>query len=76
MADAPHFTVALRGYDMKEVRELLRQGEAALTSGSTAERAAAAEALRRPTFHLRLRGYDRAQVESYLGTLADRLAPR
>ncbi|MFC6021257.1 hypothetical protein ACFP2T_34420 [Plantactinospora solaniradicis] len=76
MADDPTFTIALRGYDMNEVRALLRQGEAALASDSPAERAAAAEALRRPTITVRLRGYDRTQVENTLGLLVDRLAPR
>ncbi|MBE1490557.1 DivIVA domain-containing protein [Plantactinospora soyae] len=76
MAHDPNFIVALRGYDMKQVRALLRQGEAALASDSPAERAAAAEALRRPTFTVRLRGYDRQQVEAYIGLLAERLAPR
>ncbi|GAA3749917.1 hypothetical protein GCM10022225_37750 [Plantactinospora mayteni] len=65
--------MSLRGYDRDEVDELIRRGNDALASGSPAERAAVAEQLRRPVFTVRLRGYDRTQVESHLGHLVSRL---
>ncbi|MGC9669359.1 hypothetical protein ACNTMW_22735 [Planosporangium sp. 12N6] len=57
------FMIALRGYDMAQVDQLLSQADDALSSGSETLRASAREALRSTRFRQRLRGYARHQVE-------------
>ncbi|MFC7546621.1 DivIVA domain-containing protein [Plantactinospora sp. GCM10030261] len=59
---AESFTVALRGYDMKQVDALLAQADEALAGDSGVARAAARHALQTTTFTVRLRGYARAEV--------------
>ena len=68
------FTVALRGYDSAAVDAVVQRAHEALASNSPAVRAAARAELQRSTFRVRLRGYDRMQVDEYLRQLATRLA--
>jgi DivIVA domain-containing protein len=60
---ASSFMVALRGYDMAQVDQLLAQADEALSSGSETLRASARDALRNTRFRERLRGYARHEVE-------------
>jgi DivIVA domain-containing protein len=55
--------IALRGYDMAQVDQLIAQADDAVSSGSETVRAAAREALRNASFKQRLRGYSRSEVE-------------
>jgi DivIVA domain-containing protein len=74
VGDHKGFTVVLRGYDPAEVDALLDRVRAALASTDPAVRASVRTELNRPAFHIRLRGYDRFQVDDYLRTAIDRLA--
>ena len=55
----------LRGYDMKEVDELQRRFRDAVYSSDPQVRQTVREAVRRTSFEVRLRGYDRTQVDDY-----------
>jgi DivIVA domain-containing protein len=70
------FPTVLRGYDPEQVHELIRLANRALASPDPAERAAVERQLRQPQLHVRLRGYDRSQVEQRLAALADQLSGR
>jgi hypothetical protein len=59
------FAVVLRGYDRHDVDVLLQQANLALLSTDPAIRAAAKRALKRPTLRVRLRGYDRGEVDRH-----------
>ena len=63
------FTTALRGYDMRQVEELLENAERALASGRDQDRESALAALRAAAFSVRLRGYDRSQVDRFIDNL-------
>lgn len=68
------FAKVLRGYDRAEVDRLVARADEALSSGDAAQRAAAREALRSPSFTVVLRGYDRVQVDQALRALRGKLA--
>ena len=68
------FTIVLRGYDIDQVHDLIRRANFALALPDPAERAEMARQLRRPDLRVRLRGYDRSQVDSRLAVLADQLS--
>jgi DivIVA domain-containing protein len=55
--------IALRGYDMAQVDQLLAQADRASGTDSEALRTSASEELRSACFRQRLRGYDRRQVD-------------
>jgi DivIVA domain-containing protein len=57
----PQFSVVLRGYDPAAVDDFLRRH---------ADPSARAAALREVSFPVRLRGYDRGQVDAYVSGLA------
>lgn len=61
------FLIALRGYDRRQVDELVRVAEQALVSPDPGLRAAVAERLRRADLAFALRGYSKEQVDRYLG---------
>jgi len=68
------FTIVLRGYDIDEVSDLLRRANLAHGSPDPAARAAIVHELRKAAFTVRMRGYERGQVDQHLGALADRLS--
>ena len=68
------FTIALRGYDPAEVDAVVRRAHEALASDDPAVRASARAELARAALRVRLRGYDRGQVDEYLRHLEARLA--
>ena len=70
------FTTVLRGYDPEQVHELIRQANRALASTDPADRAVVERQLRQPQLRIRLRGYDRWQVDQRLAALADQLSTR
>jgi hypothetical protein len=59
----PAFMIALRGFDIEQIDQLLQQADEALATEDQAVRAAACQALRHVQLKRRLRGYARAQVE-------------
>jgi DivIVA domain-containing protein len=59
------FTKVLRGYDMAQVDALRTQVEQAVASSSWDRKAAVREAVRRASFPIVFRGYDRPQVDYY-----------
>lgn len=71
----PHFTIALRGYQPEAVDTLLQQVAEALASDDETQRASVRAALHRRDLPVRFRGYDREQVDHYLGEMAARLSP-
>jgi len=75
MPDVP-FLIVLRGYDIAEVDALISRADAALGSADPATRAAVARELLGPGLRIRLRGYDRLQVDKRLAALADQLSTR
>jgi len=68
--------IVLRGYDRAELDELIHQANLALASADPAVRAALERRLRQPELQTRMRGYDRAQVDTRLAMLADQLSAR
>lgn len=67
------FSSALRGYDIRQVDQLLETAERALASGREQDRESAQKALRAAEFPQRLRGYDRAQVDRFIDDLIRKL---
>lgn len=65
---APGFTVVLRGYDRRQVDDILRRAVEALAAGRPDLRSAAVQALREP-LRVRFRGYDRRQVDRHLANV-------
>jgi DivIVA domain-containing protein len=57
------FTIVLRGYDRVQVGEALARADEALASESETARASARDLLAGARFDLRLRGYDRREVD-------------
>jgi DivIVA domain-containing protein len=74
VGDHQGFTVVLRGYDTREVDALLERIQQALASTDPAMRASVRTEVNAPALRIRLRGYDRAQVDDYLRRAIDRLA--
>jgi DivIVA domain-containing protein len=68
------FTIVLRGYDIDEVNDLLKRANLALGSADPAARADIVRELREAAFTVRMRGYERSQVDTRLGALADQLS--
>jgi DivIVA domain-containing protein len=67
------FDTVLRGYDPRQVDELLDQADQALASDRWYVRKAALDALRSAGFRRRLSGYDRDQVDRFIQELIRRL---
>lgn len=65
---------ALRGYGTKQVDTLVQQAAQALESADRRLRTSTREALQGATLQVRMRGYDRQQVDDYLDRLARQLA--
>jgi DivIVA domain-containing protein len=74
VGDHQGFTVVLRGYDTREVDALLERIQQALASTDPAMRASVRTEVNAAALRIRLRGYDRAQVDDYLLRAIDRLA--
>jgi DivIVA domain-containing protein len=74
VGDHKGFTVVLRGYDADDVDALLERVRKAAASTDQALRASVRGELIRPALRVRVRGYDRAEVEAYLRRVVDRLA--
>lgn len=70
---APPFLVALRGYDMTQVDQVLQQADEALASGSEVLRASARQVLEQVQFRQRIRGYARHQVDRAVRELLQKL---
>ena len=70
------FMFVLRGYDPAEVNDLIQQANRALASTDSATRSEVERRLRQPNLRIRMRGYDRSQVDARLAVLADQLAAR
>ncbi len=68
------FDIVLSGYEIGAVDELFAAALAALASTDTRERAKAAAVVRDATFRVKLRGYDRDQVDTMLRQFARDLA--
>jgi DivIVA domain-containing protein len=62
------FDTVVRGYDPRQVDELLDQAEQALASDRWYVRKAVLHALRSASFRRRLSGYDQDQVDRHSGT--------
>lgn len=67
------FSVVLRGYNPQAVDALLTPAVAALATVDESARADAAAALRRANLPVGLRGFDRAQVDGAIASLAAQL---
>jgi DivIVA domain-containing protein len=67
------FMVALRGYDMAQVDQLLARADQALASADPDLRSAVRHELQNAQFRDRLRGYARPQVNRRIEQLADKL---
>ncbi|PZG21467.1 hypothetical protein C1I95_07345 [Micromonospora craterilacus] len=74
--DEPAFEVALRGYEKRQVDDLVQRCEDALASGRTSQRHEVKAELDRArgTMELALRGYNCAQVDRYLDRMSAALA--
>jgi DivIVA domain-containing protein len=72
----PDFTVALRGYEIGPVDDLIRRGRLALIGTDRPRRVEVSGEIQAAlgSFPLALRGYDRSQVDSFLRELSARLA--
>jgi len=68
------FDIVLSGYEIGAVDQLFAAALAALASTDARERAKAAAVLRDTTFRIKLRGYDRGQVDMMLQRFARELA--
>jgi len=73
VGDHQGFTIVLRGYDIGEVEEAMERVRTARASLDPALRAAVRRELTSRTFRIRMRGYDRAQVDEYFRQAIDRL---
>lgn len=73
MGDHQGFTIVLRGYDIGEVEEAMERYRTARASTDPALRAAVRRELTDRAFRVRVRGYDRAQVDEYFRQAIDRL---
>jgi len=73
--DRQGFTVVLRGYDVGAVDQLMRAGQEALMQQDPvkAAQASAAIAAFRASPVVKLRGYDREQVDAYLARITAEL---
>ena len=74
MGDHQGFSVVLRGYDIAEVEAMLERIRKAAASTDSALRAAMRQDLTDAVLRVRLRGYDRVEVDDYLRRAIDRLA--
>jgi DivIVA domain-containing protein len=74
VGDHQGFTVVLRGYDMARVDALLERIRAASASTDGALRASVRGELNHRALPVRMRGYDRMEVDDYLRRAIDRLA--
>jgi DivIVA domain-containing protein len=74
VGDHKGFTVVLRGYDTAEVDAMLDRIQRALASADPAMRASVRTELNQPALRVRLRGYDRNEVDDYVRRAIDRLA--
>jgi DivIVA domain-containing protein len=74
VGDHQGFTIVLRGYDVDEVNAMLERIRKAVASTDRAFRDSIRDELNHPTLGVRLRGYDRAEVDDYLRRAVDRLA--
>jgi DivIVA domain-containing protein len=74
VGDHRGFTIVLRGYDVDEVNALLERIRQAVASTDRAFRGSVRDDLNQPTLGVRLRGYDRTEVDDYLRRAIDRLA--
>lgn len=74
MGDHQGFTVVLRGYDIAEVDAVLERIRTAVASTDQAFRASVRGELNNPALRVRIRGYDRTEVDDYLRRAVDRLA--
>jgi DivIVA domain-containing protein len=74
VGDHRGFSVVLRGYDIGEVEEAMERFRTARASTDPALRAEVRRELTVRAFHVRVRGYDRAQVDEYFRQAIDRLA--
>ncbi len=74
--DEPSFEVALRGYDKRQVDDLVQRCEDALASGRASQRHEVKAELDRArgTIEVALRGYNCAQVDRYLDRMSAALA--
>src|SRR3569833_3409339 len=68
------FTMVLRGYDRGDVAALVAFIMQALAAECAVERGSAAEKVRSARFEIRLRGYDRAEVDRFLHWAVGELA--
>jgi DivIVA domain-containing protein len=74
VGDHQGFSIVLRGYDIGEVEEAMERVRAARVSLDPVFRATVRRELTNRSFRIRLRGYDRAQVDEYFRQAVDRLA--
>jgi DivIVA domain-containing protein len=74
VGDHKGFTVVLRGYDPGEVDALLGLIQTAASSTDPQFRASVRAELNQTSLPVRLRGYDRYEVDQYLRRAIDRLA--
>jgi DivIVA domain-containing protein len=74
VGDHKGFTVVLRGYDTGEVDAMLELIQTAAASTDRALRASVRADLNQAALRIRLRGYDRNQVDDYLRRAIDRLS--
>jgi DivIVA domain-containing protein len=68
------FTIVLRGYETAAVDAMMQRLRDALASTDPAVRAAVRTDLNEFTFRVRIRGYDRVEVDEYFRRAIDRLA--
>ncbi|GAA0403567.1 DivIVA domain-containing protein [Micromonospora gifhornensis] len=75
-SEPPSFTTSLRGYDRRQIDELVGQGLEAFASGVPAQRSAVRARIdsARTDLAVSLRGYDIAEVDAYLDRLSADLA--
>jgi DivIVA domain-containing protein len=73
VGDHQGFSVVLRGYDVAEVDAMVGRIRKAAASSDRALRASVREELNHPAIRVRLRGYDRTEVDDYLRLAIDRL---
>ena len=74
MGDHQDFTVVVRGYDVDQVDTMLERIRKAVASTDRAFRASVSAELKHPALRVRLRGYNRIEVDDYLRRAIDRLA--
>jgi DivIVA domain-containing protein len=74
VGDHQGFTTVLRGYDVGEVDAMLERVRLALASTDVELRASVRAELNGPPLSVRVRGYDRSEVDDFLRRAIDRLA--